>query len=77
MTFAIDLPYGNLNRTIKRNTSDKTLIIILQSIKTTYAKYCVYNVNKYMKNIYLANICRYVNIVTIINKTMYHTTWVK
>ena len=38
MTFAIDLSDGNLNCTIKRNTNDKTLIIILQSIKVTYAK---------------------------------------
>ena len=44
---------GNLNRTIKRKTNDKTLIIILQSIKTTYAECCVYDVKKYMKNIYL------------------------
>ena len=53
MTFAIDLSDGNLNHTIKRNTNDKTLIIILQSIKPTYAKCCIYNVKKYMKNIYL------------------------
>ena len=53
MTFAIDLSDGNLNRTIKRDTNDKTLIIILQSIKTTYAKCCVYDMKKYMKNIYL------------------------
>ena len=43
---------GNLNRTIKRNTNDKTLIIILQLIKTTYAKCCVYDVKKiYEKHI--------------------------
>ena len=53
MTLAIDLSDGNLDRTIKRNTSDKTLIIILQSIKMTYAKCCVFNVKKYMENIYL------------------------
>ena len=33
MTFAIDLSDGNLNHTVKRNTSDKTLITILQIIK--------------------------------------------
>ena len=33
MTFAIDLSDWNLNRTIKKNTNDKTLIITLQSIK--------------------------------------------
>ena len=33
MTFAINLFDANLNRTIKRNTNDKTLIIILQSLK--------------------------------------------
>ena len=33
MTFAIDLSDGNLNRTIKRNIRDKTLLIILQSVK--------------------------------------------
>ena len=53
MTLAIDLSDGNLNRTIKRNTNDKTLIIILQSIKTTYAKCCVFDGKKYMENIYL------------------------
>ena len=53
MTFAIDLSDGNLNRTIKRNTKDKSLIIILQSIKTTYAKCYVFDVEKYMKDIYL------------------------
>ena len=53
MTFAIHFFDGNLNLTIKRNTNDKTLIIILQSTKTTYAKCCVYDVQKYVKNIYL------------------------
>ena len=53
MTFAIDLSDGNLNCTIKRNTNDKALIMNLQSIETTYAKSCVYDVIKYMKNIYL------------------------
>ena len=54
MTFAIDLSDGNIDRTIKRNTNDKTLSkIILQSITTTYAKCCVYDVEKYMKIIYL------------------------
>ena len=41
MTFAIDFSNGNLNHTIKGNTNDKTLIIIFQSIKTTYAKFWV------------------------------------
>ena len=53
MTFAIDLSDGNLNCTIKRNTNDEALIMNLQSIETTYAKSCVYDVIKYMKNIYL------------------------
>ena len=53
MTFAIDLSDGNVNLTIKRNTTDKALIIILQSIKSTNAKCCVYDVEKYVKNIYL------------------------
>ena len=44
MALSIDLPDGNLNHTIKRNTSDKTLIIILESIKTTYAKCCVFDI---------------------------------
>ena len=56
MIFVIDSFDGNLNRKIKRNTNDKTLIIILHSIKTTYAKCCVYDVKKYMKNI---SICQY------------------
>ena len=60
MTFAIDSFKGNLNCTIKRNTNDKTLIIILQSVKATYAKCCLYDVKKHMKNIY--NICRYASI---------------
>ena len=38
MTFAIDLCDGNLNRKIKIETNDKTLIIILQYIKANYAK---------------------------------------
>ena len=33
MTFAIDLSEGNLSSTIERNTKDKILIIILQSMK--------------------------------------------
>ena len=33
MTFTIDLSDGNFNCTIKRNTSDKNPIIILQSIQ--------------------------------------------
>ena len=53
MTLAIDLSDGNLNRTIKRYTIDKTLTIILPSINTTYAKCYVFDVKKYMKNIYL------------------------
>ena len=64
MTLAIDLSDGNLNRTMKRNTNDKTLIIILQSIKTTYVKYCVFDVKKYVKTIYLRqylSICQYYN----------------
>ena len=44
---------GNLSHTIKRNTNDKTLIIIiLQLIKTAYARCCVYDVKKiYEKHI--------------------------
>ena len=64
MTLAIDLSDGNLNRTMKRNTNDKTLIIILQSIKTTYVKCCVFDVKKYTKTIYLRqhlSICQYYN----------------
>ena len=58
MTFAIDLSDGNLNRTIKKKTNDKTLIIILQSIKTTYTKCWVYDVKKCMENIRLHYISR-------------------